>query len=145
MTTPERLRRRQLIESAFIIVIGLGMLVQQQYWQHQRANQDAKDARQDQQTTEAVELNSNLTSCLEAWARAQSDSAAKVREATVAREEADQRVKDAVIGKSGSDSPEAIAANAELKVLIAQLNKVREENPPPALEDFCNKSGKPKK
>jgi hypothetical protein len=35
MTTPERLRRRQRIEGTFLIIIGVLMLVQALYFQHQ--------------------------------------------------------------------------------------------------------------
>lgn len=41
MTSPERLKRRQLIEGALLILLGIGMIVQTAYFQNQDDKQKA--------------------------------------------------------------------------------------------------------
>lgn len=61
MTTPERLKRRQLIEGAMLIVIGLLMIVQSWYFNGQGREQRECLAENFAALSEALEVRSELT------------------------------------------------------------------------------------
>lgn len=153
MTTPEKLRRRQRIEGLLLIGIGLIMIVQQQYWQHQRDAQIGKDAKQDKVLAQAVKKNTELTECLAQLTVQINENTGDVRVASQERDAANREQWNALadvfnqrVLEHINESPWQTLRGQQFRYWHDRFNaeeidlaQARKDNPPPEFSDFCPK------
>lgn len=130
MTTPERLRRRQRIEGVFLVVIGVGTLLQFNYFHHQ--DQDQRDCLYDVIAAQNAALTARGD-------LAQQDSEINASESAATR----GLIVDVFASKSSEEARDsfekAVKQWAEVDDRRAEVKKKRAENPIPELpEGTCD-------
>lgn len=126
MTTPERLRRRQRIEGTFLVVIGVLMLLQFQYFQHQDAKQRACLVDIVAEQNDAMSRRGDIAS---------QDATVNAEESTATR----TLIVDVFAAKSREEAQAAFAAAQEKWVAVdkrrQQVAAARRSNPIPDFPD----------
>ena len=144
MTTPERLKRRQMVEGALLVIIGIIMIIQQTV-------QSNKDEEQDRATEVAVNQNAALTKCLAEVVQVLTESNSIRSDAAQARDDAELAKEAAMSVVIRGRVTQGINRNNEILQAAREwqnqymrwvkesndLNAARDANPPPEFSDFC--------
>lgn len=133
MTTPEKLRRRQLVEGALLIAIGIGMLVQSAYFAGRDEAQNNCMSGSFRELSSALDARSDLnqreTSQNKALWLIYADAAGLVKDdPTKPLSKADQQ----------RLQRQLVAQLLEYRRVIGQIERERQDNPvPPYPEGRC--------
>lgn len=134
MTTPERLRRRQRIEAACLIVLGIGMVVQTAYFNHQQDAQRACFESKFSEFTRTAKLRSGLAEDESAVTRGVLQVYAKA--AGIVKDDPTKPLPPADREQLQRD---AVKALLEYDTVTREVDQQRQDNPvPPYPEGRCD-------
>lgn len=153
MTPLDRAKCVQYLQAGALIVIGIIMVIQQQYWQHRETVNDAHDAKQDKMMAQQVARNTSLIGCVARLTVQITESTAE-RSAIAGRRDAAEGLKDDALALLVQDRViNQIATSDDVQkygadfLFYHRLKKMedknlateRRDNPTPEFHDYCPK------